>query len=98
MDADRQINAGIPQVHLEGVHGLRQDGMIDHEKTTTFIVMKKGAHTGFLGAGKTNRDITPTVIEFVLPNSKVLLAGLDGAANLLLPQQLRIRDIMLTLD
>lgn len=78
MDADKQINAGIPQVHLEGVHGLRQDAVIDHEQTTTFIIMNKGARTGFVGAGKTNREITPTVIEFVLPNSPALLAGLDG--------------------
>ena len=78
MDADKQVNAGIPQIHLEGVHGLRKDDVIDNEQTTTFIIMKDGDRVGFLGVGKTNQDITPTVVKYLLPGNKQILDGLDG--------------------
>lgn len=78
MDHDKQVNAGIPQMHLEGVHGLRKDGVIDHEQTTTFILMKHGKKTGSLGKGKTNRDITPTVLHYLLPEKRTIRSALDG--------------------
>ncbi len=82
MDADKQINAGIPQIHLEGVHGLRKDDVIDNEQTTTFIIVKQGATKRDLGAARTSRDITPTVIDFLLPGKTDILSGLDGKSLL----------------
>ena len=78
MDRDKQVNAGIPQRHLEGVHGLREDGIIDHEQTTTFILMKHGKRKGTLGRGRTNQDITPTVLHYLLPKREKLRKRLDG--------------------
>ncbi len=82
MDADKQVNAGIPQMHLEGIHGLRDDGVIDHLQTTTFILMKHGDGQGDLGEGKTNKDITPTVLEYLLPKKKYARITLDGESLL----------------
>ncbi|MDP6958601.1 MAG: alkaline phosphatase family protein [Planctomycetota bacterium] len=81
-DVDKQINAGIPQNHLEGIHGLQNDDVIGNEQTTTFIIMSQGGKRGSLGEGWTNRDITPTILDYLLPGKKDLLKKLDGKSFL----------------
>ncbi|MDP7034365.1 MAG: alkaline phosphatase family protein [Planctomycetota bacterium] len=77
-DADPQIHAGISQRHLEGIHGLRSDDALGHEQTTTFIILKRGDRQGDLGAGRTNRDIAPTILRYLLPGRNDLLEQMDG--------------------
>jgi hypothetical protein len=89
MDGDKQVNAGIPQIHLEGIHGLREDGAIDHHQTTTFILMKHGKKKGALGKGRTNKGITPTVLHYLLPKkqapfaarSMAILSSIEASCN-----------------
>ena len=82
MDADEQINAGISQVHLEGVHGLRNDGVIDHDQTTTFIILKNGIRSGQMNDGRSNQDITPTILHFLIPGDVDLRNLLEGRSLL----------------
>ena len=79
-DENKQINAGIDQSQLSGIHGIRKDKKINYKHTKTFIILKTPDNKqGDLGKGHTNMDITPTIIKHLLPRKyKSIIDKMDG--------------------
>ena len=80
-DNDKQINAGIDQSQLMGIHGLRDDAEIYNKHTTNFVIVKKpNKESKHLGLNKTNKDISPTIIKYLIPGKKGkdILKKMDG--------------------
>ena len=67
-DNNIQINAGIAQNRLNGIHGFRNDDnkILDQEQTKTFIIMKYNHMKYKINYKTTNKDISPTIYDFLV--------------------------------
>jgi len=82
-DKNISVNIGIDQRELEGIHGIRDDDFINNSNTDTWILIIKD-ELKYKGIDTTNKDITPTIIKYLIPSFNLDLLGHTHGNNLLI--------------
>lgn len=81
-DQNSEIHAGISQKHEAGIHGIRNDRSIKYQHTRTFVIVRVPRRSSCRIRGRvTNADITPTIVQYLLPESnhkRRILHSFDG--------------------